>query len=679
MRRLFWGSAVGLLLALLAISPLRPAPARAAAESPPLRGIIFVHGIHGDARLPGFEPLLQPLLDPTNYVFESFTYWDDVANRSSSGQCDPGPIPQSTVAGFPVDVPASGAPAFCDSEDDVGLNAILLDQEITKRTSPGPLQWPVDRITLVANSMGGAIVRAYLAYAVESANPSLASVDSVVFLQGAQEGSWLAKADQVANEALVSQIPGVRDAVMSLEQLALDQYQIDTNRPAIADLTPQSELYLFDSKAQYLPPIRYANVASDITTKVATRVWWWTVTSDLPVRLGDYVMVPGFDDPTRTDWMGGARFLPAAIGRGAASMQWVLPGEATMQLRSGADGSPYWDLTEVLNAPMSHFQLGSQLATLQDPTGASPSLDRALLDWIAGLDGAASLSPNSAARSSVPRAGRVTSTGGAPAPNIMTRGATPAAASAAHGTQTPQPKRHTAPRTEPLAFVDQRTGLVLVLPATPALGKTSTLAFQVPQRGVYQVEAKGAIQQPDPARIIVAYDGPAILSPLLGSAAATTSAHPAPVTVTVSVRAEVDPIRHFAEATLTEAGSHFHLVSRPGASDRAAALARFETASLAADFRSLHSVLSHDLLGAYSEASFAAEGARQVSQAGRITAVRRVTVGDVHVADDGIPRFRATYDAERLAPDGSMGRGRFVATFVEQNGDWRLWFMDAVL
>ena len=66
--------------------------------------------------------------------------------------------------------------------DPTGCTAVLLDQEITTRTSPGELQWPVDRITLVANSMGGAIVRAYLAYAVESGNPSLARVDSLFVL-----------------------------------------------------------------------------------------------------------------------------------------------------------------------------------------------------------------------------------------------------------------------------------------------------------------------------------------------------------------------------------------------------------------------------------------------------------------------------------------------------------------
>src|SRR5438445_11503703 len=50
-------------------------------------GIIFIHGIHGHASLPGFEALLQPLADPTKYVFESFAYWDDVGNWSSTGQC----------------------------------------------------------------------------------------------------------------------------------------------------------------------------------------------------------------------------------------------------------------------------------------------------------------------------------------------------------------------------------------------------------------------------------------------------------------------------------------------------------------------------------------------------------------------------------------------------------------
>ena len=61
--------------------------------------------------------------------------------------------------------------------------------------------------------MGGAIVRAYLAYAVESGNPSLARVDSIAFLHGAQQGTWLGKADQVANQAVVSHIPGVHGAV----------------------------------------------------------------------------------------------------------------------------------------------------------------------------------------------------------------------------------------------------------------------------------------------------------------------------------------------------------------------------------------------------------------------------------------------------------------------------------
>jgi hypothetical protein len=210
----------------------------------------------------------------------------------------------------------------------------------------------------------------------------------------------------------------------------------------------------------------------------------------------------------------------------------------------------------------------------------------------------------------------------------------------------------------------------------PELGKApATLAFQVPQRGVYQAQLRGALQQQDPTRIIVAYDGPATLSPLIGSTPAMAAARAAPVTV--SLRAEVDPIHHVAEATLTEAGRQFHLVSRPGAGDRAAALARFEAASLAADFRSLHRVLSHDVVGAHSEASFAAEGARQVSQVGRVQALRRIALGDVQVGNDGVSTFRATYDAERLAPDGSIGRGRYIATFIQQDGDWRLWFMDA--
>lgn len=63
-----------------------PAATQAGILGSPTRGIIFVHGIGGDARLPGFDALLQPLAERYLDHLESFAFLDDVANRDGTSQ-----------------------------------------------------------------------------------------------------------------------------------------------------------------------------------------------------------------------------------------------------------------------------------------------------------------------------------------------------------------------------------------------------------------------------------------------------------------------------------------------------------------------------------------------------------------------------------------------------------------
>src|SRR5207249_178957 len=121
----------------------------------------------------------------------------------------------------------------CDSQSDIGLDAVALDdavRDLYERTSAP--------VTLIANSMGGAIVRAYLAYASDAATGTLEHVDSVVMLQGAQQGSWIAHSKPVILGLMGPDTPGRAIMFAGISEFVRTHWQFDPNRPAIDGLRP---------------------------------------------------------------------------------------------------------------------------------------------------------------------------------------------------------------------------------------------------------------------------------------------------------------------------------------------------------------------------------------------------------------------------------------------------------
>lgn len=360
----------------------------------PSRSFLFLHGIKGEhdldpTKLP-FNSLQRPLMADfaASGQVAQFQYWQDKGDAFSDTRvCDPGErrsdlIPADSY-GLPVTrTDRSRSAEICDSQSDVGINAILLDRDVLAQHAKFG-----GKVTLIANSMGGAIVRAYLAYAVASGSESVRWVDQVVFLQGAQQGSFLAA---FGTELATGGSVLTRALVQSAAAVARPVVGFDLYSPAREDLTPRSEVYRWvNPDPAHVPSgIEYLNVASDIG---------WEITTDLlghrlrlgRISLGDLVMLPGESDPRATPHRGGGRFDPRVIGRGApGTYEWILrhdlPASAEAFLPAIEDGDP---IPPPLDIPESHLNLGGRLSEIRvgDRSGSPGALSDVLLEAIRRL------------------------------------------------------------------------------------------------------------------------------------------------------------------------------------------------------------------------------------------------------------------------------------------------------
>lgn len=353
------------------------------------RGFIFVHGIRGDFRTPGFPALLDRIR--TRYrtadgepAFASFRYHQDVGNVDG-GTCSDRSLvdvlPYDDGVGYPVDFPVILEPSHCDSNDDIGVDGLFLDADIKFFKS----KWGVDKITIISNSMGGAIVRAYLAYAAATKErrpaeqDSLRFVDGVIFLHGVQQGAY-----PLVVKDFFDDHPSLQPIRDELAKIARERIQIDPDRPAATDLAPQSALIDYVNRLESVPRSpHYANVRSDIRLKPVSLLMPWSF--PLPtIGVGDYLLMPGDNNPTHTPPLGGAGILPSTVAAGASSGQWTLAREDTVIVNP-----PVFpvQIPFLISAPETHFQLGAKMDQICVRTLHGPArLDRALFDLIAALD-----------------------------------------------------------------------------------------------------------------------------------------------------------------------------------------------------------------------------------------------------------------------------------------------------
>jgi len=352
-------------------------PIQPVAGTDPQRQIVFVHGINGNTRdisQPGgdYSGLLGPLqvLYPSRQV-HIFSYFQDRAysdaNNPPLASAPPCIQKQSPPTDYSSLIPEQLGTVndnVCDSQPDLGLNAALLSDSIAATTNAA------NHVAIIAHSMGGATTRGYLAlveraYERTGVDPS-ANVDTVVTFQGAQQGAFGARVAQglALSGALDAPIYGpILNGISS-------HIGFDLNRPAVTELTPQSDWYNNINATRVPAHIHYFNIYSNIHTRIVIALPFHKHLAVAPIDWGDFVMRPGSDNPRDTPFLGGARFRPdpATV---ASSYEWLLykPHDILFNpnlnpFDSNPQGQAGKDVLAAFNDPASHFALSGHLDEL---------------------------------------------------------------------------------------------------------------------------------------------------------------------------------------------------------------------------------------------------------------------------------------------------------------------------
>ncbi len=357
-----------------------------ALHTPLTQPIIFVHGLEQDASIIGnpqkasskntFVPLYDELQRDYTPV-KTFWYVDDQGYaKKENGQttyCPPEYSP-------------------CQSESAVLDNALKLAREISDLYSTFH-----HKVALIGYSMGAAIIRTTLAGCQQqgicqaSLGQNIAAmVNDVFFIEGVQQGSWLAKIPNFALNVAGAGANALADVIPSLKA----HIGLLEPSPAKRDLKPQSEN--ITSRNGVLPPnnIHYFNFYGDIQFSSKSCIMTVFCKTNAAVSIGDAVIFPGTDDPTGSPTWGGARFCLRCDGNNFSQIdanttyeQWSLSKSITIDYQDAVLCSlpticKVKDLSELLSlsiAPQMHIHIPSDASLngtaiqVKDTTGMNGS------------------------------------------------------------------------------------------------------------------------------------------------------------------------------------------------------------------------------------------------------------------------------------------------------------------
>lgn len=351
-------------------------PIQPVAGTDPQRQIIFVHGINGNSTEIQNGGDYAGLLGPLQVLYPSqqmhiFSYFQDRAYSdaknpplASTPPCIQKQPPPTDYSSLIPEQLGTVNDNVCDSQPDLGLNAAFLSDYLSANTNAA------NHVAIIAHSMGGATTRGYLAlmeraYERTGVDPS-ANVDTVVTFQGVQQGAFGARVAQglALSGALDAPIYGpILNGISS-------HIGFDLKRPAVTELTPQSDWYNNINATRVPAHIHYFNIYSNIHTRIVIALPFHKHLAVAPIDWGDFVMRPGSDNPRDTPFLGGARFRPDPTTV-ASSYEWLLykPHDILFNSNlnpfdSNPQGQAGKDVLAAFNDPASHFALSGHLDEL---------------------------------------------------------------------------------------------------------------------------------------------------------------------------------------------------------------------------------------------------------------------------------------------------------------------------
>ncbi len=312
-----------------------------------------------------------------NSAIETLCYRDDKAWNTAPGAChDAEPIPNGSGSGSGTGPLASHidcSVSNCESEGSVFLNAKELSQMVRQLN-----QQTGKPVTLIGYSMGGAIIRTFLAICqIANADPSCtgmaSDVDQAIFLNAAHQGAWFLQpgADamqipDVNNPVFQSVLPFFIDAI---KQLA----PIDPGSQAIQDLKPQSPNIRTQNSSQDPTEVKFANFSSDISLSIGIKILPFMAPGTAALPLGDLVMLNQDGTYNGLPQYGGEEFCPGCPATFSSngyrsstqSQEWQVSDAHSVMINDIVNDSQAFKT--ILNSPISHLNI-SQPPSLEPTT-----------------------------------------------------------------------------------------------------------------------------------------------------------------------------------------------------------------------------------------------------------------------------------------------------------------------
>lgn len=270
--------------------------------------VVFEHGINGNffriknQTSPDFRALISKLRSEGHTV-HVVPYYQDKGYLLPNGSCNPAMPPARTanLGGLYTNPknPTSISQSVCDSEGALAYSTTELRHRIDSYSASSPAP-----IAVVANSMGGAITRGWLALA-QQGQARLGNVKAVIFVQGAQAGSVVADVGTTISSSPL--------ANLALELIMLVDGNLipwNVNRPALWDLASNSQWYNSVNPLNVPSSLAYYNFTTDIQLALQINFFDLYTTTVASLNSGDGMMLPGSNNPTAEPPLGGEKFLP---------------------------------------------------------------------------------------------------------------------------------------------------------------------------------------------------------------------------------------------------------------------------------------------------------------------------------------------------------------------------------
>jgi hypothetical protein len=302
------------------------AESAATATAPGIEQVVFVHGLNASRAVAGatdYKALYDAIVRQGRGVY-TFCYDHDIAfgdskaglapNRCFSNTSRGESIPAAaTVSREETTSPNHIGPLFVsqnkfgvgesnDGDDPLAYDAAKLDDCLAALVRYDvPIYGQALPIAVIGNSMGGAITRGWMQLAKSRNSPALEGVTTVMFIEGATQGSWIAAIGEGVDNSLF--VGGLsNDGLLALDQtartVAAGTFHANPGRAGIQDLAPQSAWYRSIVAAGAPPRLHYFALSADITLDFKEQLLWWNNDLGSTDFIGDGVIELGAPSTT---------------------------------------------------------------------------------------------------------------------------------------------------------------------------------------------------------------------------------------------------------------------------------------------------------------------------------------------------------------------------------------------